>query len=147
MRWYYLLFTIPLFLLVSYRSEPPTATGSGWSRDSVNAWWEDSNDNYLSVSKIRDTATVVVNETTTVIRGNIADTSAIYAGDSVAVIRDRLVADTIDVDSTNTDHMVINTNVVIGAGGTITKVVKVNSHLAIILGTDTLWAAADTGNF
>ena len=147
MRWYYLLFTIPLFLLVSYRSEPPTATGSGWSRDSVNAWWEDSNDNYLSVSKIRDTATVVVNETTTVIRGNIADTSAIYAGDSVAVIRDRLVADTIDVDSTNTDHMVINTNVVIGAGGTITKVVKVNSHLAIILGTDTLWAAADTSNF
>ena len=147
MRWYYLLFTIPLFLLVSYRSEPPTATGSGWSRDSVNAWWEDTNDAYLSVSKVRDTAVVVLNDTATIFRAEMTDSAEDVWNDSIAKVRNRLAADTLDIDSTDTDHVVVNTNIVIGAGGTITKIVKVNSHLAIILGTDTLWAAADTSNF
>jgi hypothetical protein len=37
--------------------------------------------------------------------------------------------------------------ITVGAGGAITKIVKVGSHLAIILGTDTLWAAKDTSGF
>jgi hypothetical protein len=35
----------------------------------------------------------------------------------------------------------------VGGGTMLTKIVKVGSHLAIVFGTDTLWAAKDTSGF
>jgi hypothetical protein len=58
-----------------------------------------------------------------------------------------------DFDVTGLEKIEADTNVattafICGGGATIIKIVKVNSHLAIILsGNDTLWAAKDTSGF
>ena len=88
MKWYYILLAIPLALLIgSYRSEPPTTTGSGWSRDSVNAWWDDTNDSYMPIGDVRDTATVVVTDSAGVFREDAGDSAAAHAGDSATTMR------------------------------------------------------------
>jgi len=46
-----------------------------------------------------------------------------------------------------TPYAEIEDSITVGEGGTITKIIKVGSHLAIILGIDTLWAAKDTTGF
>ena len=90
MRWYYILIAIPLVFLFADYSSDGVATGvTAWQRDSVNDWWSDSSAVYSHLSEIRDTSTVTWN-------------------DSIAVVRNRLVADTIDIDSTNTNDLVVN---------------------------------------
>ena len=101
MRWLYILLVIPIaFLIGDYRTEPPTATGSGWSRDSVNAWWGDSSGSYTPADKVRDTSTVVYTDSISVIRGELRDTSTAVWNDSASVIRSELsladVRDTIN---------------------------------------------------
>ena len=59
--------------------------------------------------EIRDTSTTVWNDSIPTIRGEIRDTSTIVWNDSIAKFRDRAVIDTLDADSTNADHAVVNT--------------------------------------
>jgi len=53
----------------------------------------------------------------------------------------------IDTNLTVNEFVSIGDSLKIGSGSAITKIIKVGSHLAIILGTDTLWAAKDTTGF